>query len=208
MLSRRSRRQQSHRATDAGTLVRQNITKRIFRNHYVKEFRLLESSSWRRCPQTYSQFVTSGYCGAISWAICLQRRKKAKHIGFIHHRKMFTAFHGIFKSDFQGYAQSQDGYTCSYHTPLSLSWYFSPKVHATGQFADARKSGTIHQFARRGDLWSRHLKVCTGRMLANSPSFLRIASKPCSGRTLAVGSLSNFVTYGREQYSIRILQAS
>ena len=44
----------------------------------------------------------------------------------------------------------------------------------------------------KGDLCTRQSKVVTGRILANRPNFLRIASKPCSGRTFAVGSLSNF----------------
>ena len=70
--------------------------------------------------------------------------------------------------------------------------YFSPKYMPPVSSRMQRKSAPSTSSARRGDLCRRHLKVCTGRMLANSPSFLRIASKPCSGRTLAVGSLSNF----------------
>ena len=49
---------------------------------------------------------------------------------------------------------------------------------------------TISGFS--GDFDSRHGNVSTGRMLANRPSFLRMARSPCSGRTLALGSLSYF----------------
>ena len=41
-LSDRSGRQQAHRAADARTLIRQDITKRILGYHHVEEFRLLD----------------------------------------------------------------------------------------------------------------------------------------------------------------------
>ena len=41
-----------------------------------------------------------------------------------------------------------------------------------------------------GDLSNKEGKVKVGRTLANKPNFLRIRNNPCSGRTLAEGSLS------------------
>ena len=44
----------------------------------------------------------------------------------------------------------------------------------------------------KGDLSIKDGKTLTGLILANKPSFFLIAKSPCSGRILAVGSLSYF----------------
>ena len=76
---------------------------------------------------------------------------RGKHIGFIHHRKMFTAFHGIFKSDFQDTLNLRTGIHVRI-IRLVIVLVFLTEVHATGQFADAKEIGTIHQFRTKGRL--------------------------------------------------------
>ena len=43
----------------------------------------------------------------------------------------------------------------------------------------------------KGDLSNKEGNVNVGLTFANKPNFLRIFNKPCSGLTVAVGSLSN-----------------
>ena len=74
---------------------------------------------------------------------------------------------------------------------LSLSWYFSPKYIPPVNSRMTMKSAPRTNSSFNGLLCIKQSKVATGRMLANKPNFLRMASKPCSGRTFAVGSLSN-----------------
>ena len=54
----------------------------------------------------------------------------------------------------------------------------------------------------KGDLCIRQSNVCTGRMLANRPSFLRIASRPCSGRTLPPDYCHICIAHSSEQHGI------
>ena len=67
------------------------------------------------------------------------------------------------------------------------------------------KSAPFTSSSRNGDLWTRQSNVSTGRMLAKRPNCLRMASRPCSGRTGAVGVVVVFgVAYGREQDGIGV----
>ena len=134
--------------------------------------------------------VTSGYCGAISCAICLHRRLEASTLALSTTVKCLRRFIAYSKPTFKIRSISGRVYIFVSYA-LSLSWYFSPKYIPPVNSRIHRKSAPSTNSARRGDLCTKHLNVWTGRILANKPSFLRIASSPCSGRTLAVGSLSN-----------------
>ena len=67
----------------------------------------------------------------------------------------------------------------------------SPKYMPPVSSRTQRKSAPSTSSVFRGDFPTRDLKVSTGRRLAKRPSFFRMARSPCSGRTFAVGSLSN-----------------
>ena len=202
-LSRRSRRQQSHRATDAGTLVRQNITKRIFRNHYVKEFRLLNHLH----GGVVHKHIVGCHLGVLRCHLLgnlSPKTGRGKHIGFIHHRKMFTAFHGIFKSDFQDTLNLRTGIHVRI-IRLVIVLVFLTEVHATGQFADAKEIGTIHQFRTKGRLMEQTFEGLHGTDVGKQSQFLAHSQQALLGTHFGSRVIVEFrVTYGREQYSIRI----
>lgn len=87
------------------------------------------------------------------------------------------------------YVLLPDVYNNLYHTPFHHPDIFT-KIHATGKLSYTYKICIFIISSFNGDLCNRHSNVCTGLTFAKSPNFLRIANRPCSGRTLALGSLS------------------
>ena len=85
------------------------------------------------------------------------------------------------------------------HALLNITRYFHRNT-SHGQLADTDKSTFSTPVPlRNGDLLNQAFECLhPGRILAKSPSFLRIANKPCSGRTLANRVVIKFrIAYGR-----------
>ena len=143
----RSRRKQSHRTTDYRTFIRKDITECIFGNHYIKEFRLLNHLHGcivhEHIVRSHFRILRCHFLGNLS-----PQAWRCEHIGFIYHREVLIAFHGILETNFQN--------TFNLRTSVHIGiirfvvvLILLAEIHTTGQLADTKKICTIHQFCTK-----------------------------------------------------------
>ena len=200
----RSRRKQSHRAADNRTFVSQNIPECIFSHHHVKESWFLDhlhgSIIHKHIVSCHLRIIGSHFLCNLT-----PQTGRSQNICLVYHSQVLSAFHCIFKSNFQD--------TFNFRTSVVVCivcfiiiLIFLTEVHTAGQLTDADEIRILNQFRTQRRFMDQAFECLYRTNISKQSQFLT----HCQQSLLRTNFRSRVIiklriTYGRKQNSICIL---
>ena len=170
-----SGRKESHRTADAGSFVGKDVAEGIFSHHDIEESRRLNHAH----GSIVDEHIVNGDIGIVRFHFLGDLSPEAaggEDIGLIDDGEVTVASHGVFESDLE------DAFDLGTRIEIGVVGLvvvlvFLAEIHASGEFADANKVGSLDDF------------VLERRLVDESREGLHRSD---------IGEESEFLTHGKE----------